>query len=63
MFKVGQRVCHRRKDNPLVDERFGTISDLGPINATLLWEDSGRYGVVDARDLITEEQAKEEGHL
>jgi hypothetical protein len=44
----------------LVDGRFGIIRDVGPMNATLLWEDSGRYGVVDVQDLISEEQAKEE---
>jgi hypothetical protein len=40
-FKVGQRVYYRRKGDPLADEGFCTILEIGPVNPKVLWEDSG----------------------
>jgi hypothetical protein len=60
-FEVAERVYHRRKDDAVGYEGFGRILEIGPLKATLLWEDSEKEDVVDVRDLITEEQAGKEG--
>lgn len=60
-FKVGDRVYHRRKNEPDGYEGYGTILEIDGIKAKKLWEDSKLQGGVDIRDLIPEKQAEREG--
>ena len=53
--KVGDRVYDIRQ------ERFGRILWIEGTRAELLWEDNGKEGGVESRDLITEEEAVNEG--
>ena len=60
-FNVGDRVYQIRRGDRFAQEGFGRILSIQGTRATLLWERNGKDGGVDSRDLITEEEAVNEG--
>ena len=60
MFEIGDRVYHRRKNDSIARSGYGTILEIGPLKARLLWEDDKLEGAVDVRDLLTEQEAAKE---
>jgi len=47
-FNIGDCVSHQ---NDLNTERIGTLIELGPIRSTVRWDDNGKTGGVETRDL------------
>lgn len=60
-IKVGDRVYHFRKGDPIATEGYGTVLEIGGTRATLLWEHNGKQGSVERRALMTELEATEAG--
>jgi hypothetical protein len=57
-MQAEERVYNRRKNDPLAVEGYCKILEIGPLKAKVLWEHNGKDGVVEVRDLITEEEAE-----
>ena len=60
-FKVGDRVYHFRRGDPIAQEGFGRILWVEGTRAKLLWEHNGKEGGVASSDLFTEVEAVNEG--
>lgn len=60
-FKVGDRVYHNRKYDPIARTGFGRLLEIEGTRAVLLWEDDNKQGGVESRDLISEDDAEREG--
>ena len=48
LFNIGDYVSHQ---NDLNTERIGTLIEWGPIRSTVSWNDNGKTGGVETRDL------------
>ena len=57
-MQAGERVYHRRKNDPIAVEGYCEILEIGPLKAKVIWEHNKKDGVVEVRDLITEEEAE-----
>jgi hypothetical protein len=62
-FKVGDRVYHIRRGDPIARTGFGRVLEIEGARAVLLWEDDNKQGGVESRDLITKDDAEREGLL
>lgn len=60
-FKTGDRVYHYRRYDPNARTGFGRILQIEGTRAVLFWEDDEKDGGVECRDLISEEEAAQEG--
>jgi hypothetical protein len=60
-FKVGDRVYNIRRYDRSVKEGFGRIMWIEGTRAKLQWEDNGKDDGVECRDLISEDEAVNEG--
>jgi hypothetical protein len=50
-FKVGDRVYHYRKGDPLAMEGSGTLTKMERIKGEIQWDDTGKTATVELRDL------------
>jgi len=57
-FTIGNRVRHYREDQPETEGYGRVLEDYGT-KTKLEWEDSGKTGVVDTRDLTLAEDIEE----
>lgn len=60
-FKIGDRVYHIRRYDPTAPTGFGRVLEIEGTRAVLLWEDDGKRGGVESRDLISQDEAEREG--
>ena len=60
-FKVGERVYHIRRGDPIAQAGFARVLEIGGTRAVLLWEDNSKTGGVESRDLISTDDAEREG--
>jgi hypothetical protein len=60
-FKIGDRVYHNRRRDPIARTGFGCVMEIEGTRAVLLWEDDNTQGGVESRDLISEDDAEREG--
>ena len=60
-FKVGDRVYHLRRGDPIAQEGFGRILWSEGTRAKVLWDHNGKEGGIESRDLISEDEAVNEG--
>lgn len=60
-FKPGERVYHIRRGDPIARKGFARILEIGGTRAVLLWEDDNKTGGVESRDLISADDADQEG--
>lgn len=60
-FKVGDRVYHIRRGDPIARTGFARILELEGTRAVLLWEDDNKTGGVESNALITVDDAESEG--
>ena len=59
--KVGDRVYHIRIGDRVAQRGYGKILWIEGTRAKMLWEHNGKDGGVESRDLISEEEAANEG--
>ncbi len=59
-FKVGDRVYHIRRGDPIVRSGYARILEIEGTRARLAWEDGNSVNGVESRDLISEQEAEEE---
>jgi len=59
-FKVGDRVYHIRRGDPIARRGYGRILEIEGTRARLVWQDDNKEGGVESRDLISEQQAEKE---
>jgi hypothetical protein len=60
-FEVGERVFHLREGDNIARRGYGRILKIEGTRAMLAWEAENKEGGVERRDLISEDQAPEEG--
>ncbi len=58
-FRVGDRVYHCRKDDPIAVEGYGRLTIVNVTNAEILWEESGKTSFVLIRDLRPVDESEE----
>ncbi|MHB1937344.1 MAG: hypothetical protein ACYCOR_12255 [Acidobacteriaceae bacterium] len=59
-FKVGDRVYHIRRGDPIARSGYARILEIEGTRAELAWEDGNSVNKVESRDLISEQEAEEE---
>jgi hypothetical protein len=50
-FKVGDRVYHLRKGDPIATQGYGRLTIVNATNAEIQWEETGKTGFVEIRAL------------
>jgi hypothetical protein len=59
LFRVGQRVHHLRKDDPMT-EGYGHLRKVTPPNGEIEWQDSGKTGYINLKDCRPVDDSEQE---